>query len=181
MQFGLIEQTCLLSNLNTKPEKHGDEHVPATYLSVRTKVPNTILDSLDPNLRPAFYQKPASAQQDLDPDHLPELKFPLLDPLSYKWKGIGYKGTIAYGATGNDIEMKELKLDRFVLAPLDGGTVQFDFRITCKLDADREGKLAMMQQQEITLSLIPPTADELSEALAKEKSRQKDMLDGDEE
>jgi hypothetical protein len=159
--FRMDKQRLKLCNVNCKPEIHGEEHVTATYLTLEAKVSNTVFDQFDPKLRPSLFQKAAdNTQEELIDGHLPELKFPMLGPLTYGWEGAGYKSTIEYGATGNDIVLPMSNLDNFRFELADGGTVTMKFRIVCKTDALNNGRLIDMQQQEITLSLEPPSAEE---------------------
>lgn len=55
--------------------------------------------------------------------------------------------------------MSDLDSFRFELS--DGGTVTIKFRIVCHTDAINNGRLLDLQQQEITLTLTPPTQDEI--------------------
>lgn len=159
--FNLDKARVKLKNCNCKPELHGEEHVTATYLKFEYKTANSILDMFDDKLRPALYQKESGDTQDtLIDDYLPEYKFPLLGPLTYDWEGAGYKAVVDYGVSGSDIVLPMAGVDNVSFELSDGGTVTEEFRVVCKTDALNNGRLIEMQQQEVTLTLEPPAAEE---------------------
>lgn len=176
--FSIRNQEVTLTNLNTKPEKHGDEPVPATYAKIKWKTANTILDVFDPGLRAALFRAPDQGEQgSLDADHMPELRFPKMEPsIGHKWEGAGYKLRVSIGVSGQeDVTAQAVTLDELGFELADGGTVVVTLRMVMHLDAEREGKLAMLQQREITVTLTPPTKEEIKALEESKKPKQREL------
>lgn len=55
-QFQLEEQTAVLLHINPRPEKHGEDNVPAADLKVELTSGNEILSLFHPSLRSLLYK-----------------------------------------------------------------------------------------------------------------------------
>lgn len=61
--FQLDKHDAALSHVNFRKENHGDEKKAAADLKFTLAAPNTLLDSIDKALRPAFFRKPGKGEQ----------------------------------------------------------------------------------------------------------------------
>jgi hypothetical protein len=167
--FSLTEQTAKLNNVNPRAELHGDEHKLAVDLSLEIKVGNDILDAFHPDLKPSIYRAATEADRNDNndlfsdaPGYLPKIKFPLLAPFKWGYENDGYEATVHFGVSGKaNILMLACKVDKFRFDCQDGGTVKAAFRVVAHPTAEETGRLCEMSQQEITISLVPPSADDL--------------------
>lgn len=175
--FSLHEQRAKLDNLNIRAELHGEETKIAVDLKISLKVSNDVLSEFDPDLKSSLYEKAGEAAQGQlidEPGHLPTLKFPQMKPIKWDWSGIGYEAVVNYGVSGkDDVVMLQTQVDTIRFDCQNGGTVALSLRIVAHPTSDEIGTLSELVQREITLTLIPPSADE--------QLRQKlDGMDGDE-
>lgn len=162
MKLDFQNRTMLLAHVNARSEVHGEERRAAGDLKLEAKLPNDILSELHPDLKAALYYLDAGKPGDLvdrarenDPGYLPHLRFPELGPL--KWDvempdvvvEITPKG-------GKPIELTGAKLNNVSFVPLDGGTVEFSFRVQAHPDEKQFGKLCGgMIQTEVVVSIKP--------------------------
>lgn len=176
--FALKNQTAKLSNLNIRAELHGDSTKVATDLKLEIKMPNTVLDEFDPALLSALYRAPdePGSQGELDPNYLPKLKFPQMGAIKWGWEGAGYATTVHYGVTGKqDVLMLQTEVDGFRFDCQDGGTVAICFRVVAHPQPEEIGLLSELIQSEISITLEPPSAEDLL------KQQLKDAAGDDEE
>lgn len=171
--LSLQEQTAKIVNVNPRAEIHGDDYKVACDLHFEIKVSNDILSEFDPALKSALYRAPDEndSQGDLladQPGYLPKLKFPLLGKLTWGWQGAGYQTTVHYGVSGKaDIRMIQTEIDKFKFDCQDGGTVVVGFRVVAHPEPEELGRLCEMIQQEVTISLDPPSPEEQYQASLK--------------
>lgn len=164
----LTQQRAKLINVNPRSEIHGEDKKLAVDLSIEVKTSNDILSQFDPKLKATFY-RPAEdgedAQGDLLADqapagHMPKLVFPNLGRLKWAYNGGGYITTVHCGFSGDmDIRMIETDLDKFNFDCQDGGTVAMTFRVVAHPQPEELGRLCELIQQEITLTLEPPSIE----------------------
>ena len=168
--FELKEATVKLANLNLRAEIHGDETVLAADLKIELKGGNDILNILEPGLMEALYrakEEADSGQGDMlagQPGYMPVIRFPLLgQPVKWEKEFAGYTFRMHYGIDDtSDIILRTCSVDNFKFDCQDGGTVVTTFRVIAHPDSDHEiGLLGKNIQQQITLSLTPPDADDL--------------------
>lgn len=176
--FSLNQQTAKLVNVNPRSEIHGDEYKLATDLKFEIRVGNEVLSEFAPSLKSSIYRAADPGEGDLlanEPGNLPKIKFPLLGPLKYGWEGAGYATTVHWGISGKaDILMIQTKIDNFKFDCQDGGTVAVSFRVIAHPEPEELGRLCEMIQQEVSLSLDPPSAEE------QYQQQMKDLEDEDE-
>ena len=171
MMFALTESTAKLANLNIRPEFHGEDTKLAVDIKIEIKGANTILNELEPGLLNVLYRKSEDGEEeqgelDLDPTRLPKLRFPLLaQPIKWEKEFTGYQFVIHYGISeDSNVVLTSCAIDSFKFDCQDGGTVGTTFRIIVHPEPGQLEKLSEMIQQTITLSLIPPTEDYLTQA-----------------
>lgn len=159
-----------LCSVNFRKEIHGDEHVQAVDLTMSVDVPNTALDVIQPGLREALYwnAEAANGQSNLDgvAETLPNLRFPHLNDGKFsigskKNKLAGYDLTIEYGLGDEQSNMAFdcCKVVKRVIEAKEGGTIHLTWQVQYsgdRLDQETCGKLALLEQDLIAITLIPP-------------------------
>lgn len=162
--FELTKQTAKLANVNLRAEIHGEETKIAVDLKIEAKMPNDVLSFFSPDLKASLYKKASEDAQGLlidEPGYLPALKFPAMAPIKWGWGGCGFGAVIEWGVSGkDDIRLIGTDIDQFRFDCQDGGTVAISFRIVAHPTPDEIGRLSELVQREITLTLIPPSAEE---------------------
>lgn len=162
--FSLKDQRAKLANVNIRAELHGEDTKVAVDLKIDIKVSNDVLSEFHPDLKASLYKKDSDAAQGKlidEPGHLPALRYPEMSPIKWDWSGAGYETVINYGISGkDDIVMLMTDVDSFRFECCDGGTVGISFRIVAHPTPDEIGRLSGLVQREITLTLVPPSADE---------------------
>jgi hypothetical protein len=155
-------------NVNPRSERHGKTAVPAIDVKVRLTTANTILDDLKgPDFRQALYMRAEEAgsvaQADLEGvQPLTDTPFKRLngvEPIHLEDELTGYAATFDIGTGRKDsvIELAGCKLSKFVVDPLQGGSVAIDFRIQASPLTEREfGKLCVLINAEVGLMLEAP-------------------------
>lgn len=164
--FSLDNHQVRIANVNPRAEKHGDENKLATDIKIELKASNGVLDEFDQALRGALYRKPGKGeQQDLiaGADGLTAVKFPLLGAVAWEDEFTGYELEIPSGLGLTDpLILVDITLKKFRFEPLEGGSVSITFNAICHPDADECGQLCALIQEEVALTLTPPTAQEQS-------------------
>lgn len=156
-----------LDNVNIRTQKHGDENVPAIDLAMTLTANNKVLDLIHHALRPTLFcaqgaqgRQPTQAEMDLPVDDLPNVRFPHLDyPVKYDSMLVGYTLTVDYGRGGeSNLRLKTCDIKTFKITPIEGGSVECKFTVQCADSIDERivGKLSMLQQAEISITLDGP-------------------------
>lgn len=162
--FSLQKQTAKLCSFNPRSEIHGEEKVSAADLGIQIKVSNDVLSEFDPLLKSSLYAK--ADQGDIEPGHLPALKFPKMGAVKWAHEFVGYEIMIHYGASEKqNIVMADCKLDKIKFDCQVGGTVVMNFRVVAHPAEKDAGRLCGMIQQDLTLTLTPPDGAEELEAM----------------
>ena len=160
MQFSLDQFTrATCTHVSKRTENHGDALVHAKDLNWKLDGPNTLLDLINPSLRPALYKHAGSKPIPGVEDITPELRTGILEgPLSLKYEGSGYQLTVMYGEVTEDkIELHGSELAKFKVDPKDGGTVTLFFRSShAGLDMAAMGRLDTFDGKELQILLAPP-------------------------
>lgn len=166
-----------LTNVNTRKELHGDEHVQAVDMSFKADFPNSILDSLiAAGLCSALYWNAAAeaGQDELEgvAKILPNLRFPRLNGQRYVWGGKdklqGYVITIEFGLGDaiSNIELELCSVSGRVFETKEGGTVTLYWRVqnaSDRLDMETCGKLVLLGGEQVTMTLRAPTAADVED------------------
>lgn len=169
MAFEIEEFTPVkIKSVNPRSERHGPEELhPAVDIGVILTTGNNILTALDGKLLDALYTKNANAdqggQQSIDGveevSSLPNLKFPKMGALKWKYDLMGYTLTVQHGV-GSDIVLTGCKVSKFTIDPKEGGSVELSFRVQSSdsLDERTLGKLSLLVQNEVEIMLEAPEA-----------------------
>lgn len=174
--FELLTPTkCKLNAINVRSELHGKEHVPAVDLKITLDASNAILSQFDTGLKEALYcrREPLDDKQEsldgVDPiTDLPNLRFPKLDtPLKWTLAGSGYEFTVDFGLGGvSNIVVPGVQVNNFGLTPREGGTCEVGFRVQVSgIDETVIGRLAMLCQHEVTITLVAPKLEDVQDSL----------------
>lgn len=160
--FQLDKHDASLSNLNTRIERHGDERVLAVDMKFSTKANNSILDSLGKGLRESLFRKPSKGeQQDLPSigEALSAVRHPYLEPMRLSHEFTGYELVLS-GLLDSTEELPfvDVKLKKFTIAPLEGGSVELTFTASINATPDELSELSVaLVREDVRLSLVPPT------------------------
>lgn len=179
--FEITEGDVLLAHLNTRTEKHGEEDVGAIDLKIKCRASNTILNLLDPRLRTTFFQRAGGGQQaDMhSPEHLPQLVFPHIPSFTWDDKLEGYTAVIGTGLGLTTVTLGQVKVHKFKFEPVDGGTVDLTYTVSCNPSAEQVAAVYPLNGQGIILTLIPPKSNGAGAAKIKDEAvRQRQAEDG---
>lgn len=160
LRLELTGATATLENLNCRTEKSGPDKVPAADLKVTVAQSAEVLAHFSPTLKAMLFNE--SGPRDLA-DGLPLRDTHFVYPLSRDEEMTGAKVRIEFGV-GKPMEFEDVKVNQFRITPMEGGTVVIGFRVQCKPDEKQIGKLYMMQEQGITLSIEPAPLGEMKDA-----------------
>lgn len=167
-RFELLDFTGVkLDNVNSRMQKHREDNVPALDLAMTLTATNQVLDLIHHALRATLFcakgaqgKSPTQAEMDLPVDDLPNVRFPHMDyPVKYDAMLVGYTLTVDYGRGGEqNLRLKTCDIKTFKISPIEGGSVEIKFTVQCADGIDERivGKLSMLQQSEISITLEGP-------------------------
>lgn len=168
--FRLDKQRVKLSSVNPRAELHGDDTEPACDLKFKFTASNAVLDMFDERLRHTFFDAPrpdgldvdlAEQGTDHDADYRPLLRFREIPTIPWAYQGAGYRLEVDQGFSGKEnIYLIKTEIDKFKFVPKEGGSVEVEFRVIAHPNAEDFGSLCMLIQQEIDLTLVPPSPEE---------------------
>jgi hypothetical protein len=151
--------TATLVSITSRSEKHGDDEVPAVSYGLKITGAATLLDLLDKDLRSAIYHSPRNKTiEGVDPV-AQTLRCAAIEHLSVNvgpfegWTlnvdhGIDEETPITFGGC---------KVDKFRIAPIEGGSVELSLRVcTSDISAEAVGLMAMQIGQDIEITLVAP-------------------------
>jgi hypothetical protein len=174
-----------LCSMTPRTEKHGDEDVSAVSLSLRLTGPNTLLDTLQPGLRDALY-KAVDGQEDLPgvEPATPLLRARGIESVKLTACFEGWTLAIDQGIDESDpIKLGGSKIDKFVVEPKEGGSIDLTFRVgSSDIDEAEAGWLFghLGQQIVVTVAAPEPKAEPIDGTVghpgAQADDRQGDML-----
>lgn len=179
--FEITEGDVLLAHLNTRTEKHGDEDIGAIDLKIKCRAENTILDLFDPRLRSTLFQRAGGGQQaDMhSPEHLPQRVFPHIPAVNWDDKLDGYTAVIGTVLGLISVTLGQVKVHKFKFEPVDGGTVDLTYTVSCNPSAEQVAAVYPLNGQGIILTLTPPKSDGAGASKIKDEAiRQKQAEEG---
>lgn len=169
MRFELVAVTdVLLTHVNVRREKHGEENVPALDMSFRKEGGNELLDLLDPEIRTTIYcNRDADAGQALMPNViavLPNLRLPKMEQkhtYGGKDKYGGYRFVLDYGLGDeqSNLELSDCKVGGFRFETREGGSVTIEWQVSCageQLDQETRGRLTGLTMEKVHIQLFAP-------------------------
>lgn len=155
----------ILDAVTVAPKERDEDRKPGLLLVVGYTSSNEDLAMIHPSLKSAFYQKRTKqpTQSELpgtEATGLAELKYPFFkSPMKIDKELVGYGLKVAHGVD-SDIEIEGVDADSFKVLMLDGGSVYFQFCMTLHVSEALHGKLSQLKNEEITISLTAPEADQ---------------------
>lgn len=169
--FQLVKERCRLAHINIRAERHGEEEVPAIDLKFEFSTANNLLSKLHADLREAFYK--ADESGDLaGGDNIRTLRFPLMKN-TISWD-LEIPRTLLrlHGDTPeSDIVLGGGKTNNFKLEMLEGGTVNWSYRVqVSQPDEEAIAALSQVLHQVVPVSL--ECAEEDQKDLFKEAEQQ---------
>jgi hypothetical protein len=177
--FTLPKTTATLVSVTNRAEKHGEDEVPAVSLGLKIDGPNTLLDSLSPTLRETLYVPTPGQPKPLpgiEPS-TPKLRTEGIEYVAGSGVLEGYTVVVDRGIDDETaVVLKACKLDKWRVAPKEGGQIEFNFRAgTSAVDARIMGLLAFKVGQEVSITIKPPkvgtASDDKGDAKAAAKSK----------
>ena len=159
-----------LTSVSFRKEFHGDDHRQAVDLGIAVDIQNSRLDQIVPGLREALYHNAAADAGQLQAPGveaaLPNLRFPRLNGSTFtlddkKNKLAGYELGIEYGLGDERSNMLFdcCKVVKRKIECCEGGTVKLSYQVQYsgdRLDEHTCGKLALLEQDLIAITLLPP-------------------------
>lgn len=175
-EFAFREPTDVtVKKVNLHKVFHGKEYAQGVEIDMALTLQNTALDVIIPGLREALYWNPNASpnQETLDGmgRALPNLRFPRLNNRRYSLgdkkndKLAGYELLIQYGL-GDDVSnllFDCCRVCKIVIETMEGGSIGVEFQVQYngdRLDKDACGKLALLEKDLITITLIPPVVSQ---------------------
>lgn len=156
--FALTDHIATFKHFSNYTEKHGKEEVNGLALKFETAVPAAQLEQFAAGLLGSIYAANG-------------LRFPRMGPLSWTTELVGATVTIDGDDLFGDrkLEFAGAKVDKFVLKPLEGGSVQVTLRAKVQPEPDQVATLFELQHKDVQLTIDP--------AKASEQSRDPDLVD----
>ncbi|KVD80768.1 hypothetical protein WS62_25955 [Burkholderia sp. ABCPW 14] len=159
--FAVQDTLAKIVSVTNVSEKHGAERRPAISIGLHVVMSRDVLGDFDPALPTMLYRKPQPKPGELPMEHdgLTELRFPFMRNLAWDKKYPGYLLRFHIGASGaEDVLLAECELKDIRFTVQEGGSVGVHFKITAHpKDEVDHGKIATRLQQEIGITLTPPT------------------------
>ena len=161
MKLTFANQKMLIASVNARAEVHGQEREPAGDVGLDAQLPNDVLNVFDPALKGLLYQFDKARERDLadqgrahDVGFAPDLRLPKLGtPLKWTDEIAWAKVTIRVPGETKEVVLQPAKVNDFKITPLEGGMVEFHMRVQYHPEEKQAGKLAMLVQQEVEVTL----------------------------
>lgn len=154
------------TDVNLRPEFHGEDRVMAMDFSITFDASNDILDIFHPKLRAALFWNEAGdkgqASVEGVPETLPNYLFPQLGAFKWEAQLSGYTFEVDYGMGDetSNIELTSCKVGKFKLTPKEGGSVNVALQVQASTDpltAEDKGLLQdLPAKPTIQFKLTPP-------------------------
>jgi hypothetical protein len=159
-EFELTAVPGTLENLNPRIEKEGKEKKPAADLRLSVSQSADILAHFSPSLKAFLFNE--NGPRDLA-DGLP-LRDPHMEyPLGRDEEMVGATVKLEYGV-GEPMVFADAKVNQFKITPMAGGSAIVGFRVQCRPTEIQIGKLYLLQEQAVTLTVEPPEQKKLADA-----------------
>jgi len=155
--FELQKHEAMIIDFNPRREKIGDADVFAGDLKVQARMTLDDLAMFSPTLKAMIYDSSA-------PDvagACTTLRYPLMGEIEWNNEMIGPDVSVSYGID-EELVLDEARVDRFRLAPLDGGVVIVSFRIRFHPTPRQAGLFATsLLREKVSLSVAPKILAEM--------------------
>lgn len=155
-----------LATLTPRNEKHGDDDKPALSLGLEMRVPNTLLDLIDPELRGTLYKASDSKPLPGVTEAMTAVRCNSIESAKVSKRYDGWTLEVDDGAEESAAStFGGCKVDKLSVEPMAGGSCALRLRVgTSDLDAERSGMLSMHIGQSIWVRLIAPRPGEQKES-----------------
>lgn len=156
----LSKANATLDCINLRTEKIGPEKVPSADLKIACPCDSDVLAHFSPTLKSFLFD--LNGPQDLAggvPLRDPHLQY----PLSRDEEMTGATFEVAHGV-GSPMIFEDCRINAFKLTPMEGGTVVVTFRVQCRPTPAQVGKLYLMQEAAIEVTLTPAELPTMREA-----------------
>lgn len=169
--FELDKLDSRITNVNFRKEKHGDEDAAACDISFRIGASALLLDTIDPKIRKAFFEKPGKGDQQplpIDGNNLTALALPYLREQKLDQKLEAYE--VEVHSLLEHIEPllfvdAKVKLEKVTF--IEGGSIDLSLKVAVLIDTDDDAPLlAAWRRGDVRLSLTPPTKQEGEQPIA---------------
>jgi hypothetical protein len=147
--ISLSNQTATLEHMTPYAEKHGEDSVNGLALKLSVDVPMARLDDFKPGLVGALYTSGG-------------LRFSDLGPLKWTRELVG--ATVRIDA--DDLLGERVlvfggaTVDKFVLSPKEGGTVEIVLRVKIKPEPEQVAVIYELQHKDVLLTIDPAKASD---------------------
>lgn len=150
--FNVTAVAAKLEAFTPYSESHGEDRVSGVALKFAMTLPASILDALNPYLRPRFYR--------IDEKDMP-LVFPELEEIAWKRELVGAKVVCGYDDLfkSEPVVLGDAIVDKIRVAMKAGGSVEVTVRVKAKPDALSVGRLYEWLQKDVTLTIEPPAIE----------------------
>lgn len=158
--FQITEMTeAHVASVTNRQETHGEDKCPAVSIGLELICANTILDQIDPKLRPSLYMANEAQEQlpGIEPS-TPVLRCNSIEQVTLPTKHEGWTLQVDDGIDDTTpMTFAAVKVDKLRVEPHQGGSVTLRLRCgTSDIDAERLGKLGMHNGQSIWITLTAP-------------------------
>ena len=179
--FEITNTAAKLKTLTPRIDKSGEDDVSAVSLGLQIVGPNTLLDLLQPGLREALY-KAVEDQEQLPgvEESTPLLRTQGIESVRLTACFDGWTVCIDRGIDADDpIKLGASRVDKFVVAPSEGGSVDLSFRVgTNDIDQAEAGWLFGRLSHDLWITLrAPDKADAVLDRVVSVKRSELDATD----
>jgi hypothetical protein len=158
LELELDQREATIADFNPRAELNGEEKRPAADIRLVIPVNSDILAHFAPTLKAHIFNE--NGPRDLADG--PPLRYPEIGAFSWNAEMLGAKLIIGTGLKSL-MTFEDAKISKFVIDPKEGGGVLLSLRAQVHPDEKQAGKLSMLIQQTVTVSLEPaelPTMEE---------------------
>lgn len=149
LDFALENKPATLEDFKPRTEKFGGSKQPATDLLISCPLDADILAVFEPTLKSFLF-----SEDGLDlAGGMPLRDANAVYPLERAEEMTGAEVKIGYGL--GEMIFQDAKVNQFRLTPMPGGAVVVGFRVQCKPSEQQAGKLYLLQEQPITITVEP--------------------------
>lgn len=161
LELELEKQTANLVDFDPKTKKFGGGKVPYAVLAVSCTLSADVLANFSPTLKAMLFDE--KGPKDLAGDTMPLRDPHMVYPLDRDEEMTGATVMIDVGI-GDPMRFADVVVKDFQLTPLPGGFVVVAFKVHCEPNEAQVGKLYMMQEQPITITLEPMELPKMQDA-----------------
>lgn len=151
LQLEFEKVPATFESFNPRVEKDGPDKIPAADLKVSVNTDADVLAYFSPMLKWFYFDE--NGPHDLA-DGLPLRDNHAVYPHSRDEEMIGATVSIDFGV-GTPMIFQGVKVNQFKITPMPGGSVVLAFRIQCRPSEVQAGKLYLLQETGISLTIEP--------------------------